>query len=324
MAASDYIQPSEYAAYGISSAQAFQVSRASRLIDTYCARAKYGFVYGVDGNGNPAYMTAASPDIVWKSIGGISPGQNIVVPVASGQVVIDIIGKTVTLDAATPSICEVCTIVGVTNSVIANGPTPAIPATITLGNVVFSHPPTGPGVDLVGGLQIFESRYIDTRRAYVRVAQFPVNNILSGAGRIEYGRRSGQITGSYYDNSILAVFSTAQWGGAPPWLIFDVTQGDINPLTGQVWIPVCVYLLSYSEVRLWYTAGYTLANLPAQIKQACANIVTRYLSVAGTPMMDSTFKKMSAGDTSLERFKNVSVDEETANMLDPFRANQYF
>lgn len=311
VAASVYLQPSEYASYGIPNATADQVGRASRLIDTWCARAKWGFVYDVDFAGNPAYMTAASPDIIWTAPATISPGQNVVVPISAGQALVDVIGKTVTIEPGVSGQCEVCAIVGVTNS----------PNTITLDLVQKTH--TGP-VKLSGGLQIFEERYLDNRRAYIRLAQFPVIKLISGAGRIEYGRRSDQITGAYYDNSILSVFASANWGGAPPWLIFPANQCGLNGVSGQVWVPVSVYLMRYSDVRMWYAAGYLLANLPAQIKQACANIVSRYGQVAGTPFADSTFKKMAAGDTSLERFKDVAVDTETGMMLEPFRANQYY
>ena len=316
MGATTYLQPTDYQNYGCPSATDDQVARASRVVDSYCGRAKWGFVYNLDANGNPAYMASAVPDVTFTATATINPGANVVVTLASGQVVVDLIGKTVTLDAGTPAKTEVCTITSLTVN----------PNTITLGNVQFQHIASGsnPGPQMVGGLQIFESRYVDARRAFVRIAQFPVVNLISGAGRIEYGRRSDQIQGSYYDNSILAMFATANWGSAPPWLIFDTTQCGVNVATGELWVPVSVYLLRYSEVRLWYAAGYTSAALPDAIKQATANIVRRYGSLVGTPFMDSTFQKMAAGDTSLTRFKDVAIDAETAGLLEPFRANQFY
>lgn len=308
-----YIQPDEYASYGLAAGATTdqQVARASQLINTVCGRAKWGFAWMPDANGNAAYMAAASADITLIVAGGIGAGQNVVCQVAPGQVIPDLVGKTFTLEPGVVGKCEVVQIVGTAQL----SPTSY---TVTLGKVQFSH--AGPA-KLIGGLQIFESRYLDNRRAYIRVSQFPVVNLIGGAGRIEYGRRSDQITGAYYDNSILAVFSTASWGGAPPWLIFDVSQCGSNPSTGQLWVPVSVYLMRYSDVRMFYTAGYAADSIPAPIKQACANITLSNGTLIGTPMMNSNFKKMSAGDTMLERFKDVAIDAETSSLLEPFKAN---
>ena len=258
MAAVPYLQPGEYATYGCPDASDAQVLAASRIVDGYLKRQRFGCVWMPDGNGTPCYMAGASPDAVWKSQAAISPGSNVVLSVSGSAVYPELIGRTVTIDTGTPAVTEACVITAVNAPAVGN---------ITLGKVLFAH--AGP-VQLLGGLQIFEERYLPQERSIARVTQWPVAGVLSGLGRYSYGRRSQQVTGNFSEFNLLAILQ--QFGGPPAWVPFDPLTLGINATTGELWIPAGVLLAYYSEARLWYVAGWAQANLPDPIKQATANL----------------------------------------------------
>jgi hypothetical protein len=231
-----------------------------------------------------------------------------VVTVTGQPVFPEIIGRSVTLDAGNPALTEVCVITAI------NTPTPG---SITLGAVQFNH--TTVPLELQGGLQIFEERSLPQDRSIARLSQWPIAKVVSGIGRYSYGRRSQQMTGDFSEFNLLAILQ--QFGGPPAWVPFDPLQLGINPTTGEVWIPAGVLLAYYSETRLWYLAGWSAANVPVDIKQACANIAENYAVTEG--LGGSMFKNLQAGDTKIERFADNAIDAETKDLLNSYRARVY-
>lgn len=308
-----YLSYEEAVDYGLTNPTENQIDQASRLIDAYCRRWT-GFVFATDATGQPAYMPAANPDLVWYTTASIAQGSNVVVSVVGPPVVPEMIGRPVVLDRGNPSVCEACVITD------ANNPTLG---TFTLGKVNFAHTgsPSAP-LALESGLHVFEERYLPQDRSISRVAQWPVQRVVSGLGRYSYGRRSQQVSGNFSEFNLLAILQ--HFGGPPTWIPFDVNQLGINPLTGELWIPAGLLLAYYSDCRVYYVAGWSQQNLPQAIKAACANVVRNYISLASTPMLSTLMKSTKAGDSAVERFANESIDDETKRLLNPYRATLLF
>lgn len=305
---SAYLQYADLANYGVPGATTAQIAQASSLIDVFCRRSRAGLVWAPDANGAPAYMVGAMPDLTWSSAAPIEPGSNVTVTVSGVPLYPEIIGRPVVLDQGNAETCEV--------AIITNVNAPAL-GVLTLGTVQFAHTTTP--VALVSGLHIFEERNLPQDRSLARVGQWPIQRVVSGLGRYSYGRRSQQVEGNYSEFNLLAILQ--QFGGPPAWVPFDVLQLGVNPMTGELWIPAGLLLAYYSDARIWYVAGWSQANLPQEIKVACANIIRNYIQTQGTPIQSGLFRRVAAGNTSIERVADAALDDETRSLLLPFRSH---
>jgi hypothetical protein len=294
---SAYLQPSEYAAYGVPNATAAQVTQASALIDGYLSRNE-GLIWQPDANGNPCYMSAMTPVTTLTATGGIAPGQNVNVTVTGGVQVAQP-GFVAILDRGTPSLTEACIVNSITGNVVQ------------LVNVQFSH---SPGCLLEFGMVIFEEREMPTGRPLTVVSKTPVQMVLAGQGRYGYPRRGN--SGVYAVNEYNLMAAITKFGGPPIWEIFNQTLVSINPNTGELWAPAGILLAYYTTIRYSYIAGYQYASLPSQIKQACANIIT---AINFLPM-NGAIAMQRAGDTQIQRFAATYLDEDTKALLNPYCA----
>lgn len=305
-----YIASTEYAAFGLpSTTTVAQVQQASRLIDTYCKR-KQGFLWVADATGQPGYQAALKPTVTYTSPNAISPGQNVSVQISTTPLTLDMLGHVLIIDRATDAKVEACVISAV------NAPSKGW---VQFYQVSFAH---DADVKLDDGMTIFEERYMASERAMARVSQWPVARLLSGLGRTGYGRRSDQAQGIFSDYALIATGNV--YGGPALWVPFDPTQTSINPMTGEMWIPASILLTYYTDVRLWYCAGWTFEGLPDPIKWATAQIVLTMQETAGTPMVSGMVKKLQAGDTTIEKFADKVMDAQTVAMLQPYIANLMF
>lgn len=297
--ASVYLQPADYATFGAPGAGIAQTMQASVLIDAYLARPQ-GLIYVADANGQAAYMAALSPELTLTSTNAFGPGIAMQVPV-SGPTQALTVGDCVVLDRASTTTMEAAQITAI------NG------ATLTI-TTQFAH---GAGCTIETGMQITESRYLPRQRSEVMLSLTPTVRIVGGTGRYSYGRR-GDAGGNMDDFNLLAAVST--FGGPPMWEIWPANaSAGINARTGQVWVPAGLMMAYYSEVSIRYVAGFTYANLPSEIKLACARIVT---SITQDPGIGN-FKSVAAGDTKLERFAASHIDADTKAMLQPWRARAF-
>lgn len=305
-----YIAASEYPAFGLpSSTTAAQVNQASRLIDTYCKR-KQGFLWVADATGRPGYQAVLKPEMTYSSPNAISPGLNVAVQISTIPLTLDMLGHVLIIDRATPLKTEACVIAAV------NSPTTGW---VQFYQVSFAH---DAAVNLEDGMTIFEERYMASERAIARVAQWPVARLLSGMGRTGYGRRSDQAMGLFSDVALIATGNV--YGGPALWQPFDPTQTSINPMTGEMWIPASILLTYYTDVRLWYCAGWQFSGLPDAIKWATAQTVLTMQENAGTPMVSGMVKKVQAGDTTIEKWADKVFDAQTLSLLQPYIANLMF
>jgi hypothetical protein len=252
-------------------------------------------------------MAGLSPAISFPVTGGIAAGQNVVVPLPTGLQlsITGQLGNVVILDRASATqgqagLVEACVIGSMTST------------TLTLLNVRNTH---ATGVTVEFGLTIREQRTLPQKRSIMRLGSWPIARVHSGLGSYRYGRRDDQQGGLYADQSVLSLMQT--FGGPPEWIPFDVTAGDWSDITNEVWIPSGVFLAYYSDVRIYYVAGFSQANIPPLIKQVVASVITAKIN---TSDLTGGVKMARAGDTAIMRFENSVLDADTRAMLAPYRA----
>jgi hypothetical protein len=293
-----YLQPSEYASYGISDSTSAQVAGATRLVDTYLVRPE-GLLWSPDANGMAAYMTNKEPTLSFPIPATTNPGANVAVAIPNAQFGPQNIGEVVILDRLNPSLTEACVVTATGGN------------TLTLSSVQFAHAATA---TMDFGLTLFEELPVPSRRTTVRLSRTPVAQLLSGFGRYGYGRRSQQFAGPDVNTNLLAYVGA--FGGPPMWTQFPISETDMNLNTGEVWIPPGLLLAYFSDVRLHYVAGWSQTNLPGNVKQAAANIVR---SAIDNPI-SGNIKMLKAGDATIQRFSATALDDDTKSLLQPYRA----
>ena len=303
-----YLQGSDLAAFGVANATGAQITAASALIDAHLAR-REGLLYGVDGNGAPAYMLGLNPSLTLALTTAIAPGSAVQATV-TGPAAMLRPGSVLIADQATPSITEALVVQSV------NG------QSVTFANVQFAH---AAGAQLIDGMVISEQRTMPQGRPITQVSRTPIVAALSGVGRYGYQRRGDDGFGNMDTYNLLAVMS--KFGGPPAWEPFTLQANSIDPQTGQLWIPAGVMLAYYTEVRVSYIAGWTYASLPYEIKQACANIINNQAALVGIP---GSIQKAQTGAGSLTRFAgaggvqpSAAIDADTAALLVPYKARLF-
>ena len=301
-----YLQGADLTAFGVPTATEAQIISASSLIDAYLGR-REGLLWVPDANGNPCYMQGATPSAVLTLAAAIAPG-SAVQATFTGPLMAVQVGDVLVLDIG--AALEACSVQGITGQ------------TVTLTSVQFAH---AAGVQAQAGLVITEQRTMPQDRPLTAVARTPVAAMPSGVGRYGYMRRGDDGYSNVDTYSLLAVMS--KFGGPPAWEPFTPQANSIDPLTGQVWIPAGVLLAYYTEVRLHYVAGWQYATLPAQIKQACANIINNQGALVGIP---GSIQKAATGAASLTRFAgangeapSAAIDTDTAALLAPYKARVF-
>lgn len=309
---SSYLQSSDYSTYGVpQSTTTAQVTQASTLIDLYLKRPE-GLVWMPDGNGAPAYMAALSPTITYQCAGPIAPGQNVVVTLTGGVAAINV-GDVLILDRGNNAIVEPVAVVSLGNGLQSiAGVTP--PVQVTLQNVVFEHP--GP-CTLDAGMTIKQHKFMPDGRPMTNLAFTPIARLLAGQGRYGYGRRGASSRYQVDEFNLLA--SLSHFGGPPVWEYFPMVNTGVDFETGQLWVPAGVMLAYYSEINIWYVAGFPQSGIPPAIKQACANLVN---SMSAIPQMGA-IKQYKAGDTAIEQFAATRIDDDTKALLAPYRAKLF-
>jgi hypothetical protein len=275
---------------------------ASDIVDGYLKRPE-GVVYVADNNGNPVAMAGMLPTQVYKVTGALSAGTNVVATLTPANIRADMIGEVMVLDFANANLVEACVIVSVTGN-----------SQVTFGTVAFAHSANA-SADI--GRVITEDRACPAKRSIIRIAKWPIVNVVSLLGRYAYGRRSDQIAGLYQDMNLLASVTT--FGGPPAWSPITVSQASYSDQTGEVWIPAGILMAYYSNVRIKYVAGYP--EPPHPIVRATAQIAAAILATDGMP---ANIKVMAAGDTRLERFSASTIDADVKSLLDPFRARTMY
>ncbi|CAE6838381.1 hypothetical protein [Paraburkholderia nemoris] len=298
---SSYLTSGDYATYGLpAGTTAAQVTTASTLIDLYLKRPE-GLVWVPDGTGAPGWMAALTPTQSFTLGAAIAPGNNVVVPLVGGVASL-LVGDVIILDRASNTIGEPVAIVSISGQ------------NVTLQNVVFAH---ANGATADKGMTIKQHKFMPDGRPVTNLAFTPVARLIAGQGRYGYGRRGASSRYQVDEFNLLA--SLSHFGGPPVWEFFPIINTGVDFETGMVWVPAGVMLAYYSEINLWYVAGYPASGLPPAIKAACANIIQ---AQAAVPQLGAT-KMYKAGDTALERFAATNIDDDTKALLAPYRAKLF-
>lgn len=301
MPASAYLNgASDLTTYGLAaSTSTAKVNEASTLIDAHLKRPE-GLVWTPDTAGNPCCMATPDPQLTFTLGAPISPGQNVTVQIAGPLSVLEP-GEVLVIDRSDKTKIEALKVISNTNGLVI------------FENVINAH---ASGAVLASGLLITEQRYMPKNRPIIMAGRTPLIRILSGMGRYAYPRRGDAFGSNTDDFNLLATFS--QFGGPPQWEIFNTTQNTgIDPRTGQVWIPSGIMLAYYTEVKLRYVAGFPVSAIPQPIKLATARVIK---SLANDPGIGAA-KSYRAGDTAIEKFAASILDDDTKDMLRPYRIN---
>jgi hypothetical protein len=301
---STYIEAGEYTSFGLpGSTTADQVTQASSgVIDAFLNRPE-GLVWTPDVTGLPCFMAAlANSAIAFTAPGAIAPGANVVVPL-NGPLTMLQAGDALILDRAEASLMEAVTIVSITPGV-----------SVTLRNVVRAH---GASTLLEYGLVILEQRPMPPNRPMTLLAQTPTMRVVSGTGRYGYGRRGDGGNSQINDFNLLAALNA--FGGPPVWEVFDPAISDVNPNTGELWVPAGIMLAYYTEVKVRYLAGFSYAALPTEVKFATARAV---LTLANTPALGNV-KSYKAGGTAIEQFAATVLTDDDKRMLQRYAARTF-
>ena len=301
-----YLQGSDIAANFTQPPSTAQILAASSLIDGYLGR-REGLLCGVDYAGTPVYMLGMTPTAVLTLAAPISPG-SIVTATVSGPANMVQVGDVLVADMSNANLTEALTVTSVSGS------------SITFASVALAH---ASGALLTCGVLINEKRTMPQNRPLTTLGKTPVANVVSGVGRYGYMRRGDDSVGSINTYNLLAVMS--KFGGPPAWEPFTPQANSIDPQTGEMWVPAGVLLAYYTEIRVWYVAGWTYATLPQNIKQACVNIINNQVALQGIP---GTIQTAKTGTASLAHFAagkdgkvgSAAVDTDTALLLAPYRA----
>ncbi len=303
-----YLQGADLAAFGVPNASQAQIQQASSQIDVFLQR-REGLLWAPDANGSPCYMLGLPAALSLSLAAAIAPGKNVVTQLVGPTGGLQV-GSVLIADAATANLTEALVVTAITGQ------------QVTFANVQFAHTQAAP---LGFGQTIVEQRTMPQDRPLTMLAKTPVMSVLSGVGRYGYMRRGQDAVGSMDTYNLLAVM--AKFGGPPSWEFWTPQSNSIDPQTGQIWVPAGVLLAYYTEVRMHYVAGWTYASLPADIKQACANIVNNITATAGMP---ATMQRLQAGETTMQRFpqqpgalSSLVLDDDTKALLGPYRARLY-
>lgn len=297
---SSYLSAEEYAAFGVPNTDSSQVTLACAAIDAYLCRPE-GLVWMPDASGRPAYMAAASAQVVLAASSPFEAGQSVSVQVSGPSIAQP--GDVVIVDRGDESRCEACQIIA------------TAAGSITLATVLFDHSASS---TIEFGLVIREERKVAEDRPMTMLSRPPVVALLGGQGRYGYSRRGTQNRYAADEYNLLA--SVGSFGGPPAWQIFQTKDADVNPTTGEVWVPAGIMLAYYSEVRLHYVAGFPADGVPYEVKQACANLIQAKGNLAA---LNGNIQTLTMGTTRITRFANTLLDDDTKHMLTPFRARMF-
>jgi hypothetical protein len=283
---------------GLDGVTSTQATNASAIIDTYLQRPE-GLLWVADPVGAPCYMAAAVASATFELSAEIAPGSNVSATL-TGWVTPDLVGQVLIADVA-----------GAPEALVVGGIAGQV---VTFASVLRAH---ASGVILSAGLVITEEKALPAKRPVTHLSRTPVIRLISGQGRYGFARRSQSGYGGYAED--ISLLATLSEFGPYIWQTFDVTQASVSAITGEVWVPAGLYFANYTDVRLSYVAGYLTA--PQAIKTACATIAQ---ALAGFPELSGNVQKIQAGGTLIEKFAASGLDNDTMQMLAPYRARSFF
>ena len=272
------------------------LDQATGIINAYVKRPE-GLLYEVDGSGNPVCMAGLAAQSSFSLAAPVSPGAG-VTAMLNGPVSLLQAGDSLVIDRGLTT-AEVVAI----SSISGN--------TVKLQQVRNAHAAAAP---LASGLVVSEQKTMPYDRSVIQLSRSPVVMLTSGAGRYGYIRR-GDISRS--PDSLFAL--TANFGGTPVWEPFLPGTAAIDPPTGQVFVPAGFLMNRYTEAKVSYIAGYSVA--PDAIKQAACRIANNIAQGGfGVPMQSERLDGISYSRASSGKLSGGGmIDTVTEDLLRPYR-----
>lgn len=144
--------------------------------------------------------------------------------------------------------------------------------------------------------------------------QLALTAIVGCSGRYGYSRRGSQqvYPDLNYGANILQIASF--FGGPPQFTGIDLKQIDVDPITGEVWVPAGLYLAQYTEVFIQYNSGFDPRDMPKSIKHACAALCKNFLSRGGGTTGMKSFSVWRVSGT----FTDDMIDPTVERLLRPY------
>jgi hypothetical protein len=150
---------------------------------------------------------------------------------------------------------------------------------------------------------------------FTQVGNGQLSGIVAASGRYGYLRQDASYTYPDAFQFLNPLNLVTLFGGPAPWVLVDITNMDVDPRTGEVWIPAGLQLQRYSEVDITYTSGFDPANMPRLIKMATVALVKNAMARGGgtTGMMNISVPKSASFG-----FYSELIDPTLQRMLTPF------
>jgi hypothetical protein len=150
------------------------------------------------------------------------------------------------------------------------------------------------------------------------LANGTLSAILAASGRYTPGRRDQYGFGDEPNSYLNPLNTITFFGGPPPWEQIDLVNLDYDPKTGQVWLSSGLYLARYSEVVMIFNSGFDPANMPKQIKRACAAMVKNLAAKGGGTTGMKTFSSSKIGVAA--EFDPDIIDGNVQRLLSAFQS----
>ena len=159
-----------------------------------------------------------------------------------------------------------------------------------------------------------EQLSLPSDRQQVQLNVRPAIKVLAADGRYGYGRRDRRVLNSVNYDYLAAI---AVWGSPPGWTALDPEAIDLYGPSGDCWLPTGHFLVTYSEVRVKYLAGFT--QIPDRVKLALVEIMNTLAA------RQVSMRRMSGVSRVQNTFIGEGFVSQTAkDLLEPYIVRSLF
>jgi len=157
-----------------------------------------------------------------------------------------------------------------------------------------------------GRPSLFPETYEERLETYggnrVILSARPVLALQRAAGRYGYGRRDRQaLHPSHLDFTAALVLLGAGFAS------IDVENIECNPASGECWLPMGLFPVTYSEVQVRYTCGFP--SIPERVKAALLEILNAMCAKGVSNRTEYTVGRVS------QKYESGGFVSATAKML---------
>lgn len=164
-------------------------------------------------------------------------------------------------------------------------------------------------------IQYTERMRLTSGSQSIRLSYLPLAQLGAAASPIVNieGRYAKPRRGEIAIEALLDVACTFNLPGQ--WTAMDPASVDFDPNTGELTLSTNILGLTYNEVSVTYTAGFS--TISDDVKAACAQIVK---NAQATPALNAS--KTRIDTMQMEYFSSSLLDETVKTWLRPYVANR--